>query len=299
MEGITWAERIELFRWALLAALLAGAVCPLLGAFLLVRRTSFHGIALPQIATAGVVFGFVAMPWWIEHVGIGGLDLAEATGDSHAAMNYHLAWAAAFTFGGLGALAWLGRRGGSEVGRVAAAFAIASAATVLFGRMSPVGKGFVDELIAGELLGVGVHELETLAAVLGVVLATFLAFRRELLVVSYDRESAQVLGVRVLAIEALLHAITGMTISTGTMFLGPVMLFGLLVLPPMSGRAGARSMAGFLARSSAYGVAAVIAGVVASFELDLPLGASVVAAAAALHVGALVARRLATRGTAV
>src|SRR5688572_8502554 len=109
MEGISWAERIDLFRWAILAALLAGAVCPLLGAFLHVRRTSFYGIALPQMATAGVVFGFVAMPWWIDHVGIGGLDLATATSDSHAAMNYHLTWAAVFTFGGLGTLVWLGR----------------------------------------------------------------------------------------------------------------------------------------------------------------------------------------------
>jgi manganese/iron transport system permease protein len=295
MEGVSWSERLDLFRWAILAVLLAGAVCPLLGAFLHVRRTSFYGIALPQLATAGVVFGFVAMPWWIEHVGIGGLDLAEATSDSHAAMNYHLAWAAVFTFGGLAALVWLGRRGGSEVGRVAAAFAIASAATVLFGRMSPVGKGFVDELIAGELLGVGVHEFETLAVLLGLVLAIFAAFHRDLLVVSYDRESALVLGRRVLGIEALLHAVTGMTISTGTMFLGPVTLFGLLVLPALSGRAGARSMSGFLMRSSLYGVASAIAGVVASFELDLPLGASVVAAAAVLHVGALAARRI--RGT--
>lgn len=185
---VPWGERLSLFRWALLAALLAGAVYPVLGTFLHVRRTSFYGIALPQFATAGMVAGFAALPWWIEHIGLGGLDLAAATSDSHAAMNYHLAWASLSTFGGLLLLLWLGRRGGSEVGRVAAAFAIASAAVVLFGRISPVGKGFVDELLGGELLGVGVHEFETLAVVLGLGALAFALFGRDFLVVSYDRE---------------------------------------------------------------------------------------------------------------
>ena len=61
---ITWAERLDLFRYAILAALLAGAVCPLVGAFLYVRRTSFYGVTLPQFAAAGIVLGFVALPWW-------------------------------------------------------------------------------------------------------------------------------------------------------------------------------------------------------------------------------------------
>lgn len=291
LDAISWSERISLFRFALLAALLAGAVCPLLGVFLHVRRTSFYGIALPQFATAGVVFGFVALPWWIDHIGLGGLDFASAMQDTHAAMNYHLAWSNVFTFGGLLALLAFGRRGGSEVGRVAAAFSIAAAATLLFGRMSPVGKGFVDELLAGELLGVGVHECETIAAVFGLAAMLLLLFQRDLLVVSYDREAALVLGKRVLALEALLTAITGLVISVGTMVLGPIVLFGLIVLPAIGARAWARSMRGYLRLASAFGVGAVLLGVAASFEFDLPLGAAITGAAAVLLVPGGLLRR--------
>jgi ABC-type Mn2+/Zn2+ transport system permease subunit len=291
LDVLPWAERLSLFRFALLSALVAGVVCPMLGVFLHVRRTSFYGIALPQFATAGVVFGFVALPWWIEHVGLGGVDLAEATRDSHAVMNYHLAWSNVFTFGGLFALLALSRRGGSEVGRVAGAFAIAAAATLLFGRMSPVGKGFVDELIAGELLGVGVHEFETLAVLYGLAAALFVLYRRDFLLVSYDRESAQVLGKRVFAIEALLTAVTGLVISAGTMFLGPVILFGLIVLPAIGARAWARSMRSYFVLSSFFGVLAVALGVGASFEFDLPLGAAIAGAAALLLLPGFVARR--------
>lgn len=297
MDGlleVPWGERVSLFRWALLAALLAGAVYPVLGTFLHVRRTSFYGIALPQFATAGMVAGFAALPWWIEHIGLGGLDLAAATSDSHAAMNYHLAWASLSTFGGLLLLLWLGRRGGSEVGRVAAAFAVASAAVVLFGRISPVGKGFVDELLGGELLGVGVHEFETLAVVLGLGALSFALFGRDFLVVSYDRESALVLGKRVLLLEGLLTAVTGLLVSVGAMILGPIPLFGLLVLPPIAARAWAGSMAGYLRLSVAFGLIAVLLGVLASFELDLPMGAAIAAAAALVHVPGFALRRLAS-----
>jgi ABC-type Mn2+/Zn2+ transport system permease subunit len=291
----TWAERIDLFRYALSSALLAGAICPLLGAFLLVRRTSFYGIALPQFATAGMVLGFVVLPWWVAHVGLGGLDVDTALTDSHAAMNYHLAWAALATFVGLGALLLAGRAGGggaSEIGRVAAAFAIANAATFLFGRVSPIGRAFVDELFSGEVLTVGVHEFETLAVLLALVLLSIAWFHRDLVLVSFDRETALVLGKRVLAFEALLTLLTGVTVAGGTLTLGPTLLFGLLVLPPLAARAFARSMREMLLLSAALGLAAALGGSAASFALDLPLGPAIVGIAALELLPGAVLRRV-------
>lgn len=295
---VTWAERIDLFRWAILAALCAGLVAPLVGGFLLVRRTSFYGITLPQFATAGVVFGFVLLPWWIEHVGLGDLDAETALSDSHAAMNWHLAWAAVFTFGGLAGLALAGRRGGGagEIARVAAAFAIANAATYLLGRASPIGRSLVDELFEGEILGVGVHEFETLAASYLLVSLAIVLFRRDLELVAFDRESARVLGKRVLAWELVLVALVGVTVAAGTMFLGPTLLFGLLVLPPLAARALARSMLSFHLLSVALGTVAVAIGVVLSFELDLPLGAAIAGSAALLLVPSAAVARLRAAG---
>jgi ABC-type Mn2+/Zn2+ transport system permease subunit len=281
LDGVGWGLRLELFQHALLAALVAGVVCPLLGSWLLVRRTSFYGITLPQFATVGVVFGFTLMPWWIERVGLGGLTVDEALSDVHAAINFHLAWAALFTFAGLAALVWLGRRGaGSETARVAASFALASAATVILGRLSPAGRAFVDELLSGEILAVGVHELEVLAGFYALVLGFLWLFRHDFLLVSFDPDLARVLGKRVAPTELLLLALTGVTVAVGTMVFGPTLLFGLLVVPPLAARQWARSMAGYQALSAALGVVSVVLGVLASFEFDLPLGAAIVGASA-------------------
>lgn len=291
MDGVDWSTRLELFRFAIAAALLAGLVCPWVGCFLFIRRTSFHGITLPLFATVGVMFGFVVLPAWSEHFGLGGMSVEEALGDSHAAIHYHFAWATIFTLGGLAILVAAGRRGGTEIGRVAAAFAIAHAATILLGRFSPMGRGFVDGLLQGEILGVGVHEFEVLAAVLGPVALVLLVFHRDFVLVSYDRETAQVLGKRVLRHEAALHGVTAATVAVGSMILGPTLLFGLLVLPPLAARPFARSMGELFALSAAAGAAATVLGCVFAFELDLPLGAGIVGAAALLLVPGRFARR--------
>ena len=289
---LDWRTFQELFGKAVAAAMIAGLVCPLVGCFLLVRRTSFYGIVLPQLAASGVAFGFAIMPWWVAHVGIGDLDLVTAMEDSHAAMNYHLAWAAVFTFGGLAALIALGRRGGSEVARMATAFALASAATILFAHASPTGEIFVSGLLKGEILAVGAHELETLGAALGATLLGVLLFHRDFLIVSYDREAAIVLGKRVVAIETVLTVLIGLTVSASTLTVGPVVLFGLIVLPPVAARGLSRSMASFYAIAAGLGLAAAAGGIWASFRFDWPLGPSVVAAAAVTLVPGAITSRL-------
>ncbi len=270
----------ELFHFAILAALLAGVVCPLMGAFLLVRRTGFYGVTLPQFAACGVACGYAVLPWWLANVGLGGLDLEAALESPHALRNYVLAWGALFTFGGLLGLVLLGARKETETGRVAAAFAIAAAVTVLLAQKAPTGREFIEQLLRGEILTVDSHEFETIAAVYAVVLVLLWLFHRDLLLVSFDREFALVLGKRVKAFEALLMILTGLTVSAGVLIVGPIVLFGLLVIPPLAARGLARSMVSFFVLSAAFGVVAAAGGLVASFALDWPLGPSLCAVAA-------------------
>src|SRR5918997_1735730 len=49
---------------ALLGTIIMGVVCPLIGSYLILRRTVFLGLTLPQIAAAGVSFTF-----WLQQAG--------------------------------------------------------------------------------------------------------------------------------------------------------------------------------------------------------------------------------------
>jgi ABC-type Mn2+/Zn2+ transport system permease subunit len=137
----------------------------------------------------------------------------------------------------------------------------------------------VDELVQGEITGVGVHEFETLAGVFALVALLFVWFHRDFLLVSYDEETARVLGLPARPAALLLQFVTGATVAVGTMVLGPTLLFGLLVLPPLAARPFARSMTSLYVGATLAGALAVLLGVALAFEFDLPMGAAIVAAA--------------------
>jgi len=288
-----WDAILAVFALAIVAAFVAGLVCPLVGCLLFVRRTSFHGIVLPQFAAAGIACGFALLPRWGRLRGLGPSEVQQLVEDTHLAHNWHLAWAGLFTLSGLALLTVLGRRArGSETGRLAAAFAIASAVTVLAAHASPVGEMFVHGLLRGEILFVGRHELENLGVGLGLVLLAIFVFHRDLLITSFDRETAVVLGKPVVLFEALLAGITGLAVAVGVLSVGPMVLFGLLVLPPIAARRLSRSMQSFYVLASAFGVASVALGLWGSFHFDLPLGPCLVIAAGLLAApGVVLARR--------
>lgn len=277
--AVDWGTIWTLFHWALLAALLAGLTCPLVGCHLLVRRTGFYGITLPQFAAAGVACGFAFLPTWIAHGGMAELDPALAVESPHLVMGYHLTWAGLFTFGGLLGLVLLGRAKGTETARVAASFALASAATILFALASPTGGEFVESMLSGEILGTTLHDLETIGAALLLVALCLWIFHHDLVLVSYDPETARVLGKSVRAFEGLLMILTGLTVSVGVLVVGPVVLFGLLVIPPLAARSVARSMGSYFAFAVALGLLAALGGIWASFRFDWPLGPALVVAA--------------------
>ena len=95
------------------------------------------------------------------------------------------------TFVGMGLLAYLDRHAtGSPEGRLAAAYALASALTILFVVFNPAGELEILNLLKGEVIALSQGELKLLAAVYGVVLVGLVLFRREFLLTFFDPDLA-------------------------------------------------------------------------------------------------------------
>ena len=120
--------------------------------------------------------------------------------------------------------------------------------------------------------------------VLATVVVLLLAFRKELLLVSFDRELALVFGKRVWVWDGLLYLVMGVTISLGVTTAGPIVAFGFLVVPPLIARLVTRHMITFSLASSAFGGASAFVGFYLAYRADLPLGPTQVALAAAMLV---------------
>jgi ABC-type Mn2+/Zn2+ transport system permease subunit len=251
---------------ALVGTLIMGFVCPLIGSYLVLRRTIFLGLTLPEIAAAGVSFTF-----WLQQTGI----LPELVqGERSIGMIGSLL----FTFLGMALLGYLEQRGkGMAEGRLAAAYAFAGAVTILFMVFNPAGQVDVLNLLKGEVIALSRGELKLLAVVFGLVAMVMLVFRREFLLISFDRDLAFLLKGRQIIWDILLYLLAGIVIALGVIMAGPLLIFGFLVLPALAARPLVSHMSGFLLLSSVLGLVMAFVGFYSSVRLDLPLGPTDVA----------------------
>jgi ABC-type Mn2+/Zn2+ transport system permease subunit len=246
---------------ALVGTMIMGLVCPLVGAFLVLRRTVFLGLTLPEIAAAGVSFTL-----WAHQTGA--LPHFSETERAIGTVG-----SLVFTFMGMALLGYLEQRGkGPAEGRLAAAYAFAGGLTILFMVFNPAGQIEVLNLLRGEVIALSGGELKLLVTVFGLVFAAMLIFRREFLLVSFDRDLAFLLKGRQVVWDVLLYLLAGLIIAFGVIMAGPLLIFGFLVLPALAARPLVTRMTSYLGVSAVVGVIMAFLGFYGSVRLDLPLG---------------------------
>lgn len=279
-----------LFRNAVFGGWIVCVLCALLGVYVALRRMVLLGLALPQAGAAGIAFVFLVT----HHV----------HGEAGGAHGLALAGSLAATFAALGVLV-VGARGSRTPveWRIGAVLAVASAATLFFVSQNPSGDLEMTSLLRGELLAISDRDLAVLAGAAGLVLLGFGLFRRELLLVSFDREFARTVGMSATGWDALLYALLGVGISVGVMTAGPMVVFGFLVLPALSALRVTSHLTATFALAAAIATVCALGGFEISYRADLPAGPVYVLLAAAiwLAIGGLarLRRRRAVAGALV
>ena len=266
---------------AVVGSIVLGLVCPVVGGFLVLRRSVLLGLTLPQLAAAGVAFALFAhevglVPHW-----------GHTRGDAHEVERL-LAYGGSllFTFAGMVLLGLMDRRGaGRAENRLAVAYAVAGSLTVLFVAFHPFGDVAILSLVKGDVVVLSWTELVTLGGVYAVVMACLILFRRELLISSFDRDLTALLKGGTATWDLLLYLLAGVTVALGVIMAGPLLTFGLLVLPPIAVRPLVSRMAPYFIAASLAGVGMGMAGFAVCYEFDLPLGPTMVALGCGLVLG--------------
>ena len=274
-----------LLHHALYGSIVVGFVCPLVGVYFLLRRLVFWGIALPEVSAAGIAFAFLLQ----------GFGLTLLSGSESQEKHLAIIGSLVFTVSAILVLAWLDRRGkGVSEGRIGALYAAAAAAAILFVAWNAAGETEMLGLLKGEIVSLSEADFHAMLEVFGFITALLFVFQREFLLVSYDRDMAITLGRNVLFWDTVLYLIVGVTISLGVMTVGPLVIFGLLVVPPMAALPWSRGMLSFSLLASLFGGVSAFAGFYVSYVHDLPLGPVIVlvsCAVLALSSLATLARR--------
>src|SRR5438093_1903394 len=261
-----------LLRNALYGGLVIGAVAPLVGVYLLARRMVFIGIALPQVSTAGVAGAFV---WHTFFHGPPSRDVNDFV--------IALVGSSVLTFAVILVLALLERRRrGLLEGRIAMLYAVAGAATILLLASDRVTEIGILSLLKGEIIAIPDIELVILLLGYGAIMALLTIFHKELVLVTVDREMAVSLGKHVLVWDLPLFGVVGVTISLGVLVVGPLVMFGFLIVPPMIAGRLALGMRNVSVMAAMLGAGVALVGFAAAYRLDWPTGPTDVALAGAV-----------------
>jgi ABC-type Mn2+/Zn2+ transport system permease subunit len=253
-----------LLRNSIYTSVLIGFSCPLVGVFLVMRRLVFMGVALPQISSTGVAIA-LSFPLWF------GFRLTDH--GSHSAHALAFLGAMTFSLGAILVLAFLERRGrGQPEGRLGTAYVVAAALSILILSKNPYGEIGWLGLLKGEIITISNLDLFLTATTLALVLVTLALFRKELLLVSFDREMAITLHKNVVFWDVLLYLMIGLTVSMAVLSVGPLIAFGFLLIPALTAHLFAHNMRQFTALASLIGGAAAFFGFWIAYSWDLPVG---------------------------
>lgn len=255
----------EFFRQGLAASLLVGALCGMLGVYIVLRRMSYIGHGLSHSVFGGAVIGYVA------------------------SLNFYLA---AGVWGFLSALAINATARRRRIGADAAIGIVTTASFAIGVALISKTRSFTrnfEAALFGNILGVTPLDLLVVALVTLGVAAFIVLFYKQLLFLTFDPEVAPIYGVRVGLVDSLFALAMAATIVASINVVGVTLIAATLVIPSTTARLMTDSFGRMIVISTIIGALAGVLGMYVSFWLDVSSGATIVLLEAALFVVTLLA----------
>lgn len=197
----------QFFQHALIASVLTAVICGLVGSYIVVRRIVF--------VSGG-----------ITHASFGGIGLGLYLGINPLLSAAVAAVAAAFSIGKLSRT-----EGVREDSAIAGIWALGMALGVLFMTLTPGYTTSLPAYLFGNILLVTTSDLLALGVLALVLSALFILCYRPILYISFDRDFAQVRGLRVNFWERLLLVLVAVSLVLTIRSVGIMLLLSLLTLP--------------------------------------------------------------------
>ena len=260
MSGFWEPFQFAFFRNGLAVATLAGALCGLIGVYVVLRNMSYIGHGLSHAIFGGAAAS--ALVGFNFFVGAGIWGLAAGLAIGRVARRRGIAADAA-------------------IGIVTtASFAFGIALLGLFGQV----RRALDTTLFGSILGVTTADVVFVAIV--TLLAAGLVFfgYRRLLFTTFDPEVAQASGIRTGWVDAVLMAVLSLCVLVSMKVLGVVLVAATLVTPAVTARLLTASFARLLWLSVTIGALSGAVGMIASYHVDISSGATIVLVSTAVFI---------------
>lgn len=248
----------EFFRNGVIVATIAGALCGLIGVFVVLKGMSYIGHGLSHAIFGGYAASALLGINFILGAGTWGI-------------------ASALMIGGVTRRKLIGAD--AAIGVITtASFALGLALFAVFGRR---GRSF-DAALFGSILGVGIEDVIAISLVtIAVAVIIFFGYRK-LLFTTFDPDVADASGVSTARVEALLMVMLAGSILATMQILGVTLIAATLVIPPTVARMMTNSFSRMLLISTLVGSVTGFVGMNLSYHLDVQSGPTIVLVGAAM-----------------
>ncbi len=245
---------------AFVSSFFIGLVCAVVGVFVVLKGLSFIGAGTAHAAFAGVTLAFLigapplgmAILFGLATVFVTGLlqQSGKMKPDVPIGIFYTLTMALAILFIGL-------------------------------------MKGYNPEVygyLFGSILSVTRGDLTIILLLSAVILFVITLFYKEFHFISFDQEMAEASGIPAKNLFLLLLNLIALTIIISLKAVGALLVFALLVIPAAAAQQWARHIWSMMLISACVGILASWTGVLVSYWLDIPSGATIVLIATAFFL---------------
>jgi len=156
-------------------------------------------------------------------------------------------------------------------------------------------QGYQPELISylfGNILSISVYDLKFILVASLIIIITLSLFYRQILFVTFDPIGAHLSGLKPWFYDLLLYVMTAVAIILSIKLVGIILVSALLVTPSAISRLFANSYKHFTIGAILLAVIIVFVGLVASYYLDWPSGATIILVGTLFFVLASIAKSL-------
>ena len=242
----------QFFRNGIVVATVAGALCGLLGVFVVLRGMSYIGHGLSHAVFGGAAASAVIGINFFIGAGIWGIISGVL-------------------------IARVARRrvlgADAAIGVVTtASFALGLA---LMNRYGQASKS-IEAVLFGSVLGVKVSDIIAVSLVAVFALAVIVVWYRKMLFSTFDPDVAQVSGVNVSVVEVVLLSLLSLTILVTMRVIGTLLISALLVIPAAAARMTTNSFSRLLWISPLIGAVTCFFGMNLSYHLDTSASATII-----------------------
>jgi len=259
--GILEATLSQVFlQHALLAGVLAGIGCGVMGTYVVVKRINF-------------------LAGGIAHSVLAGMGIAYFLGKSPLIGAIVSALVAALLIG------WIKLRWREDEDTIiAAVWSIGMAIGVIFIAKTPGYSVDLMSYLFGNILMVSAEELYIMLLLDVILLVTVSVFYKQFLIVCFDEEFARLRGVNVQFFYLLLLCLVALTVVLLIQVVGLILVIALLTLPAAIAARYQSSLKNIMLLATVLGMLFSCIGIVVSYEPDLPAGATIILIAGVSYI---------------